>query len=50
MVQEIKKRNQHGGWQPKPYMEQKIKVWGTVKRKHFEEAMTAIRELLKQYR
>lgn len=45
-----KKKYYGGGCKPKPYMEQKVQVWSTVKRKHFQEAMVAIREVLKQYK
>jgi hypothetical protein len=36
--------------EPKPFMEQKIQVSHTVKRKHYQEAMAAIRKLCEQWR
>jgi hypothetical protein len=34
----------------KPFLEQKVLVFHTVNRKHYNEAMKAIKELCKQWR
>lgn len=39
-----------GGWTTKPFLEQKVMVYHTVKRKYHRQAMEAIKELCKQWR
>lgn len=48
MEQSIEKRK--GGWIKKPFLEQKVMVYHTVKRIHHVKAMEAIKELCKQWR
>jgi putative aminopeptidase FrvX len=54
MVQEIKKRGKgkypRGGWKPKSAEERKVQIFGSVKKKYYQEAEQAVKELLKQWR
>lgn len=48
--QNFQTKKRRGGWTPKPFLEKKVMVYGTVKRKHFETVQKAVKELVKKWR
>lgn len=44
------KKKQRGGWTPKPFLEKKVQVQYTVKRKYWHEAMCEIKKVCAKYR